>query len=75
MDLFDFFALGADHVVMVVLSAVFVAGRPITEVTAANNPGGLEGEEAGAALAAHKTSVERQVAALYSGTDKKVFRA
>lgn len=28
-----------------------------------------------AALAAHKTSVERQVAALYSGTDKKVFRA
>jgi hypothetical protein len=31
---------------MVVLSAVFVAGRAITEVTAANNPGGLEGEEA-----------------------------
>ena len=28
-----------------------------------------------AALATHKESVERQVAALYSGTDKKVFRA
>ena len=28
-----------------------------------------------AALAAHKASVERQIGALYSGTDKKVFRA
>ncbi|MBM3549204.1 MAG: phytanoyl-CoA dioxygenase family protein [Alphaproteobacteria bacterium] len=28
-----------------------------------------------AAIAAHKISVERQIGALYSGTDKKVFRA
>lgn len=28
-----------------------------------------------AALAAHKVSVDRQIGALYSGTDKKVFRA